>query len=194
MQSFTDVYYAQLPAVMGRRGIYPPQREAYVLQTHNPLLQRQRYYVWLLLEYAVNASLKKGLHQLSITQDARGKWLSPFIHFSLAHEGNAVAVAISDKPVGVDIQKRIENESAKTYILTPDEYPAYERAENKTDFLTELWTKKESLFKIGNQCRFNPKTYSAQNADADTRWLDIQGERYALSATSRITRLEEVRL
>ena len=194
MQPFTSVYYAETPAVLGRRGIYPPQREAYILQTANPQLQRQRYYVWLLLEYAVNTHLGKNLPQLQLTVDSHGKWHSPLIHFSLSHSDNAVAVALSDSPVGVDIQRPILDENKKTHILAPDEYPIFQKAEDKSAFLTELWTKKESLFKISNSARFNPKTNSVQGLSLDTRWVELAGKRYVLSTTSQITHLEKVQL
>ena len=194
MQPFNAVYYAEVPAVLGRRGIFPPQREAYILQTANPQLQRQRYYVWLLLEYAVNNGLHKTLPELQLTMDTHGKWHSPFVHFSLSHSDNAVAVAISDSPVGIDIQQPILDENKKTHILAPDEYSLFDTAEDKSAFLTELWTKKESLFKTSNETRFNPKTNSVQGLSLDTRWVEIAGKRYALSTTSQITHLEKVQL
>lgn len=194
MQNFTDVYYAPLPEVLGRRGIFPPERETYILQTPNPLLQRQRYYVWLLLDYALTNSFQRGVYEMNVTQTEHGTWISPFCHFSLSHSDNAVAVAVGTSPVGVDIQKRITKLDISKHILTPEEETAFSTSNNPSDFLTELWTKKESIFKAGNALRFQPKTLCANAHYTATRWLDINGERYALSVSAPIRNFEQVQL
>lgn len=193
MSQFTDVYFARLPDVLGRRGIFPPERETYILQTNNPTLQRQRYYVWLLLEYALFQSLQKNLPELQLNQE-HGKWRSPFCHFSLSHSENGLAVAVSSSPVGVDIQKRLQDEHAHTFILSPNEQPLFETSNDKTKLLTELWTKKESLFKAGNAKRFSPRDLDTTSTPTETRWVDITGEQYALSVSSPIRRFEQVQL
>jgi hypothetical protein len=193
MTPFTDVYFAQLPSVLGRRGMFPPERETYILQTGNPVLQRQRYYVWLLLEYALFHSLEKHLPELQLYVE-NGKWTSPVCHFSLSHGDNGLAVAVSNAPVGVDIQKCISKDKAPSFILSPNEVPLFENATDKTSFLTELWTKKESIFKASNEKRFLPCNVDTTNATAETRWVELAGERYAVSASSPIRHFEQVQL
>ncbi len=194
MSTFTDVYYATLPNVLGRRGVYPPARAEYIANTSNPLLRRQRYYVWLLLEHALEESLHKTLAEIQPYLTERGVWASPVCHFSLSHGDNAVAVAISDGAVGVDIQKRIERVELAMHILAPSEQDAFQTAEDPHAFLTELWTKKESLFKASGALRFQPKTLTADCAFTQTRWVDCADERYALSVTSPVRRLQEIQL
>ncbi len=194
MSNFTDVYYACLPQVMGRRGIYPQERMDYILNTSNPLLMRQRYYVWLVLEYGLEHSLHKHLPQLQITQNERGQWVSPFCHFSLSHGDNAVAVAVSRQPVGIDVQKRISNEKYAKHILTPIEQNVFDRAEDKLGFLTELWTKKEAIFKAQTELRFQPKRITAQEYCTETRIVTCMGENYALSVTAPIRNFQKVQL
>lgn len=193
MSQFTDVYFARLPDVLGRRGIFPPERETYILQTSNPTLQRQRYYVWLLLEYALFQSLQKNLPDLQLKNE-HGKWCSPFCYFSLSHGDFGLAVAVSFSPVGVDIQKRLQDERAKTFILSPNEKPLFDTSDDTTKFLTELWTKKESLFKASTAKRFLPQNWDTTSTPTETRWVDIAGEQYALSVTSPIRRFEQVQL
>ena len=192
MATFTDVYFATLPEVMGRRAVYPPERESYILQATNPQLMRQRYYVWLLLEDALQQSLGKGLSELNIQKSSRGKWESPFTHFSLAHSNKALAVAISDMPVGVDIQKRIEKTTVANCALTENEWKRFLSAQHQSELLTELWTKKECLFKTTDALRFIPKEIETQQAFTQTEWLEIDGERYALSTTSPIRKLQQI--
>ncbi|MBR2023445.1 MAG: 4'-phosphopantetheinyl transferase superfamily protein [Clostridia bacterium] len=194
MATFTDVYFATLPEVMGRRAVYPPERESYILQATNPQLMRQRYYVWLLLEYALQQSLGKGLSELHIQKSPHGKWESPFAHFSLAHSHKALAVAVSDTPVGVDIQKQIEKTTVANCALTDSEWTRFLSAQNPSELLTELWTKKESLFKTTDKLRFSPKEIHAEHAFTQTEWLEIDGERYALSTTSPIRKLQQIQL
>ena len=194
MATFTDVYFAQLPEVMGRRAIYPPERETYILQATNPQLMRQRYYVWLLLEYALQHSLGKGLYELHIQKSPHGKWESPFVYFSLAHSNNALAVAVSDMPVGVDIQEQIEKPTMANCALTDSEWGKFLSAQNPNELLTELWTKKESLFKKTDKLRFLPKEIDTETTFTQTEWLDVDGKHYALSTTSPIRKLQKIQL
>ncbi len=82
------------------------------------------------------------------------------IHFNLSHCRSAVACAIDDKPIGVDIEAvRPFKDSLARHVLSPSEYekaiasadPAYE--------FTRLWTMKESLLKLtGRGLRADLKT------------------------------------
>ena len=73
----------------------------------------------------------------------------PDIHFSLSHCNDAVACAVSDRPVGIDVEtidhysqelaEEVMNESEMQQILTSSQ-PAIAFA--------RLWTMKESLYKL----------------------------------------------
>ena len=191
-QIFTDVYYARLPAVLGRRSVYPPERQDYILQASNEKVARQRYYVWILLERAVELSLGKSLADIQLSRTKQGRWISPAVFFSLSHGENAVAVAVSNAPIGVDIQAEIQKKA--DFFLTKEERTAYETATDKVWFLTELWTKKESIFKKTNGTRFDPKRLCANEHFTQTQAIAIDGKRYALSVTSPIRTLQEIQL
>lgn len=196
-QIFTDVYYAQLPLVMGRRAIYPPERQTYIMQASNEKVARQRYYVWLLLERAVELSFSKCLAELQLQKTKSEKWLSPVLSFSLSHGDNAVAVAVSNAPVGVDIQAHIPQNRSESIVhcaLTETERLQYENAINKEDFLTALWTRKESIFKLSNDIRFAPNQIQTDNYFTQTQTLTIGKERYFLSTTAPIRNLQEIQL
>lgn len=63
---------------------------------------------------------------------------NPF-YFSLSHSGDYVFAAISDKPIGIDVQKRIKTkENLDKYVRFPNE---------KDDFYT-LWCVKEAYTKL----------------------------------------------
>ena len=194
MAHFTDVYYAALPEVMGRRAIYPPERESYILQANHPTLMRQRYYVWLLLEYAVEQAFSKNLAQMQLYSTTRGVWKSPFGYFSLSHSHNAIAVAVSDMPVGVDIQQRIEKTTVANYALNTAEWSHFLSSQCPNELLTELWTKKECLFKTTDLPRFIPKDVDTAKTFTQTVWLDGLDGAYALSVSSPARIIQKINL
>ena len=68
------------------------------------------------------------------------------VHFSLSHTKNAVACAVSDCPIGVDVQEKMKYSSRLSKRICSDaECTALENAEDKGLVLTALWTKKEAL-------------------------------------------------
>ena len=74
------------------------------------------------------------------------------VHFSLSHTKNAVACAISDRPIGVDVQEKMKYSSRLSQRICSDtERTALENAEDKGLVLTALWTKKEALAKCSGK-------------------------------------------
>ena len=70
------------------------------------------------------------------------------IHFSLSHCKNAVACAVGDAPIGVDVQDEMDFSSRLAdRICSEEERIALEKAADRGRALTELWTKKEALAK-----------------------------------------------
>lgn len=75
---------------------------------------------------------------------------SESLFFSLSHSLNLIAIAISSKDIGVDIEKLIPNEISNTLykrILNKNQIKQYLKSKNKLDYLTKVWTKKESYIK-----------------------------------------------
>lgn len=83
----------------------------------------------------------------------RGKpyFLTGDLHFSITHTKTRVFVALSDRPVGIDAEDvgRKVSPALAEKILSPEEYAAYEAAEEeeKNDFLLRLWVMKEAEVK-----------------------------------------------
>ena len=74
------------------------------------------------------------------------------VHFSLSHTKNAVACAVSDCPIGVDVQEKMKYSSRLSKRICSDaECTALENAEDKGLVLTALWTKKEALAKCSGK-------------------------------------------
>ena len=72
----------------------------------------------------------------------------PNIHFNLSHSGEMVACGISDKEIGVDIEKvdDIDLDIAKNYFFN-NEYEDIMKSNNSKEKFFEYWVLKESYMK-----------------------------------------------
>lgn len=90
----------------------------------------------------------------TIDRTEKGKpYLSshPYIHFNLSHCAEAVAVALSDHPVGIDVQGSFPwKENLARRICSEAEWAvleALEDTEQKRQMLHRLWCRKEAVLK-----------------------------------------------
>ena len=73
----------------------------------------------------------------------------PEIFFNLSHCKEAAICAISDRPIGVDVESvRSFNESLVRYTMNDDEIQRIEAAENRAVAFIQLWTMKEATLKL----------------------------------------------
>jgi 4'-phosphopantetheinyl transferase len=73
----------------------------------------------------------------------------PEIFFNLSHCKEAVICAISNQPIGVDVESvRSFNESLVRYTMNDDEIREIESAENRAVAFIRLWTMKEAALKL----------------------------------------------
>ena len=178
-----DVYVAPIPQNARIEKVYPETRYEEIRSCASEKVRIQKYLVWKLLESAVADSFGLNFNSLEFKKDKSGKWSCGKVEFSLSHSANAVAVAVSDKEVGVDIElvRNIPYEKLAQKILTQSEravFAALEESERE-GYILERWTRKESLYKRSVICAFS-------QADVDgqaflTRNIEIQGEKYVLS-------------
>ena len=127
----------------------PPWRQAYILRYRRAEDRRRSLGVWRLMEDMLAA---RGFRAQEAAVDARGKPYCDGVFFSLSHAGDLALCAVSDGPVGCDIEhvKDAPFETAPR-IFCPGEL-AYLRAaqderEAQRRFFT-LWTLKESYMKM----------------------------------------------
>ena len=155
---FFAVFYSALPTAMPDFDlILCAERKADIAKTKNEEAKREKFYAWRLLEYAVKCGTGSDLNDLCPRKTDTGKWVADGVYFSLSHSHGTVAVCVSDRPCGVDIEE-----------LVPP------RAKNfAKKALTELWSKKESLFKKSGAAVFSPK-----NLDTD---LGVRAVRVTLA-------------
>ena len=98
------VYVANVCENGDKQGIYPDERAKEIDKVSNPQLKLQKISSWKLLEKAVCDCFGFSFTELNFALDGNGKWTCDKFYFSLSHTNDKVAVAVSDGPVGVDIE------------------------------------------------------------------------------------------
>ena len=73
----------------------------------------------------------------------------PDIHFSISHCREAVALALNDQPVGIDIETMEHySEGVAARVMSGKEMEEIKASPHPAQAFTRLWTMKESLFKL----------------------------------------------
>lgn len=129
------------------RRLLPTERlkKAAIIQDANA--QKQSLGAGLLLWYALK---RRGIDS-ALVKYIDGKPILPDggAHISLSHSGNRVACALSDYPVGIDVQDMAEgNPALLTKYYHPDEME-YIR-QGGLDRFYQIWCRKESYIKAFN--------------------------------------------
>jgi len=99
-----------------------------------------------------------------------GQFGKPYLadgpEFNLAHSGDWVVLAVSDVPVGIDIE-RIGNRNVKKLARSfPEaEFGWLQEGENPSERFYTLWTMKESVMKAtGRGLNLDPRSFSVMPA------------------------------
>ena len=70
------------------------------------------------------------------------------IHFSISHCKEAIAVAVADRPVGIDVETlRMPSEALAEKVTDEGEKLRFDISDTPEDFFTALWTAKEAVMK-----------------------------------------------
>ena len=205
------IFIAKLPSREAqpwlKTPIYPPERQAEILACVSEKVQKEKYFVWKLLELALWETCGKRLQELTFSKSEHGKWRCDGAEFSLSHSENAVCVAVMTSPeklssgaesdsglskaVGVDLQKikDVRADALTTKILTETELGEYHALGDyeKNAFLIHAWAKKESLFKaVGGSgfFTFDPKSFAG---DVWQSTVTLDGEDYTLAVATKST-------
>ena len=183
--SNTAVYTAIIPdRDLTESAVYPPLRQSELDRCSNERVKREKYYVWKLLEIAIFREFGEQIENIRFEKNEKGKWLSDSLCFSLSHTDRVVAVAVSDRPVGVDVEAvRRHREGLETHILTESE--RIELCGLDTDssweYIIKKWTQKESIFKVYKKGGFLPRETDTHEYNAFTKEWELLGEKYYLS-------------
>lgn len=181
------VYLARFPFPVEDDKIFPPARAEEIDSCSNLDVRREKYYAWKLLEKALMRSLGLKIENLALVRTENGKWECPQCCFSLSHSGDVAAVAVSRKPVGVDIEKRDGarfTDALAAKIVTEREQKELEGRKEQNAALNALWTKKEAIFKLLGGRGFQPRSIEAADYKTLTREVQSEGGRYYVSVAS----------
>lgn len=131
-----------------------------------------------------------GDFKIGISKEGKPFLVGNKLYFSISHSGGLCALALSDKPCGVDLQEteaveRIadKNRFAKRYFA-PDELKIY-KDDPTAETLSQIWTRKESLAKLLglqlNNALTGLSSYSRGDVAFDTRRAEIDGKTFYLT-------------
>lgn len=137
------------------------------------------------LRRAYREQLHLDLEELHLRRTENGKLVCDSGFFSISHSGNYVAVAVCDKPVGVDIQRfsgaKIRDVAQK--FFTERELRKFFDAANFTDCFYFTWCKKEALWKSLEEQPATIAHVETCNAPFTEKKLVLDNETYYLAVT-----------
>ena len=106
---------------------------------------------WLPLQLRLkewNGDFVYNEHDKPFLQNASGERIKG-VDFSISHCKNAIAVALSDRPVGVDVESfRLAEEPLLKRTMNPEEQTEVRTAADPAEAFTHLWTRKEAVLKL----------------------------------------------
>lgn len=178
------VYVSAVPFPVDNGEIYPAERAEEIENCSNEGVRSAKFYVWKLLEKALTRSFGLNLKDLKLLRTQNGKWECPECCFSLSHSGSLAAVALSRKPVGVDIEKC--DLSRFTQAVADRITTAKERGGTGCQgaALNALWTKKEAVFKMLGDRAFVPSQIEVASYSTATRAVDCADGQYFVTVAS----------
>ena len=128
-----------------------PQRREYALRYRQERDRRLCIAAYRLLWKALH--VEYGIDEAPVfIYDGSGKPMlqgHPGIHFSLSHCQGVAACALSDHPIGIDVETLDHySEDVARQVMNDDEMRQILDSPNPALAFTRLWTMKESLFKL----------------------------------------------
>lgn len=148
-------------------------RCAEIARTADPGLKESRTADWLLLEDGLFRSLGLRADRLTFKKALNGKWHCAEAFFSLSHSEHFVCAAVSNRPVGVDLEepdmfaRRFSGPDALGRLVSHICGPREERPCDIGRAMT-LWMRKESLYKASEAMIYAPKRIAGDSASVRT--------------------------
>ena len=197
---FLDVYVALIPDTLELSPVFPPERQAEIERVNNARSKREKYAVWRLLEKALSRSLGLGIDELSFKKRRDGKWTADGIEFSLTHSKGACAVAVSSRPVGIDIEnaddfisRYSDGDKLRSLSRRVSTVSELKEAADPEAFL-RLWTKKEAIFKLSGKGSFFPHKIDTAKTPTETRLVCLPAAYSVSVAGERLDKLRFYRV
>ena len=191
----TLVMYAPIRDVNITEELYPESRYHEILECKNENARREKYLVWKLLEQAIKTGTDLDFANLEFTKTANGKWVCHDLYFSLSHADGVVCVAVSDQPIGVDVEavKDIRPALANK-ILTEGERAIMESIpkDKRGRFLLDAWVKKESVFKMRGGEALLPNRIESTSVKVKMHSVTVSDREYVIAIAAENDSIEIV--
>ena len=114
----------------------------------------------------------------------------PHIHFNISHCPKAIAVAVDDKPIGVDVERYVTpSDSLLNYCMNDDEVRQVRESDHPEATFASFWTMKEALFKqrgtgITHELR-EVLAHPHPDVELDTKTFDAQQFAFTIATAVR---------
>lgn len=182
-----DVYLAKIPQDVIVKDLCVKQRNKEINGCGSEKVKIEKYCVFKLLEYALERSFGFKMPKIKLTKNKAGRWECAECYFSLSHTDNVVCVALSRKPVGVDVESSsVKKEQAfANKILTESELNEYNLASDKQTYLSEKWSQKESIFKTLDKPCFSPNTIETKEYTTKVEKVEAFDESFILAVANQ---------
>jgi len=132
----------------------PERRKEAVDRARNPEIAKKRLYTGAFLQYVLAKETGIFAERLQYEYNEWGKpaLVGSDIHFNLSHSGDYVVLAVSDQPIGIDVEHKTKNyESLAKRCFCPEEYAdimSVDTREGQEIRFLEYWTMKEAYIKL----------------------------------------------
>ena len=183
----TEIYISAIPeceiASLGYK-----ERDEEIARATSDKVRREKYYSWRLLEYALEKSYGMSISDIAPTRNENGKWISEKIELSISHTDKVCAVALSPRPVGIDIEeisdRSIDRLAKRALSDAERDYLASVPSESRLREFFKLWCIKEATFKLRGERAFIPSSIDALPLIDTAITVTQDGADYALAVAS----------
>ena len=182
-----NVYLMNAGCADGRDVPMPPERAEEVRQCTDPELRLARTADWLLLRLAAKHSFSCDPDELRFTKDNNGAWTCDRFRFSFSHADGLVCAAVSNAPVGVDLEtvdgiaRRFDEAALDKLRKRAFTTAEQQRWPATPEGFACGWTRKEALFKCSGKRVFRPGKYDS----LDMQSHNMQGQTCVLKEEGR---------
>ncbi len=154
------VYLGQIPNNLIINGFNCEKRNEQIRSAKSQKIKKQKYWSWKILLYAIKDYFGFDEADVEFSLEKNGKWSCDKCFFSITHSNGVVAVAVSKRPVGVDIEDETEFKKRRDLcevkrLALKAKIPINEYVSPYNDFL-KGWVLKEAAYKLSGLGGFVP--------------------------------------
>lgn len=168
----------------------PPTRREEIDNCKDENVRQRKYYAFKLLELALNVVYSKLMRDVKFEKNSSGKWTCDVCEFSISHCNDIIAVAVSDKPVGVDVElidySRFDKRLQQRIFGKNEQNAAWQMSqEQRAQYANRLWTAKEAIFKRDDGTAFVANSIDTTVSVFETVIVNDADKKYYLSTAGK---------